>query len=674
MADLVLELYSEEIPAGMQAQAAEDLRRLVSEHLAEYEMSVENAEVFAAPQRLALLVRGLEGRTKDRKIEKKGPKVSAPEQAIQGFLKANGLDSTDGLTVCEHPKGDFYLLETEVAGRPVAEVLADAVPAVIENFPWPKSMRWGAGKLRWVRPLRAILCRFDGEVVPFEVDGLASGGVTYGHRFMKPDAIEIRTADDYVAKLETAKVIVDSGRRQQRIAEQARALAEAEGLVLHEDDTLLRETAGLVEWPVALTGRIDDAFMEVPEEVLVSVMRTHQKYFCLRDPKTGKLAPRFITVSNMETSDGGAAIIDGNERVLRARLSDGKFFWDQDRKTALSERLPELDKIIFHAKLGSVREKTQRIEALAEALAAPLGAQTETASAAARLCKADLVSSMVYEFPELQGVMGGYYADDAAVGAAIRGHYSPLGPGDDVPATAEGCVVALADKIDTLTGFWKIDEKPTGSKDPYALRRAALGVIRILLETETRLPLVPVFEKGLDLHGAENSPALAGQLLGFVLERLKVYLRDLGVSHDIVNAVFTEGADDVFDLVLRAKKLNAFLQADDGANLLAAFRRADGILVKANLSEAVVNADLLAVEQEANLYQAIQSLGTPDLSSFDGFEIYLDSLATLRGPVDAFFEAVMVNDDDAEIRSNRLNLLNALILKMRLVAAFEMIE
>ena len=356
MADLVLELYSEEIPAGMQAQAAEDLRRLVSEHLAEYEMSVENAEVFAAPQRLALLVRGLEGRTKDRKIEKKGPKVSAPEQAIQGFLKANGLDSTDGLTVCEHPKGDYYLLETEVAGRPVAEVLADAVPAVIENFPWPKSMRWGAGKLRWVRPLRAILCRFDGEVVPFEVDGLASGGVTYGHRFMKPDAIEIRTADDYVAKLETAKVIVDSGRRQ-RIAEQARALAEAEGLVLHEDDTLLRETAGLVEWPVALIGRIDDAFMEVPEEVLVSVMRTHQKYFCLRDPKTGKLAPRFITVSNMETSDGGAAIIDGNERVLRARLSDGKFFWDQDRKTALSERLPELDKIIFHAKLGSVRGK-----------------------------------------------------------------------------------------------------------------------------------------------------------------------------------------------------------------------------------------------------------------------------------------------------------------------------
>lgn len=674
MADLVLELYSEEIPAGMQVQAAEDLRRLVSDHLADYEMSLDGAEIFAAPQRLALLARGLEVHTKDRNIEKKGPKLAAPEQAIQGFLKANGLDSTDGLTVCEHPKGDYYVLKSEVAGRAVAEVLAEIVPAVIENFPWPKSMRWGDGKLRWVRPLRAVLCRFDGNIVPFEVDGLASGGVTYGHRFLQPEAIEIHTADDYAGRLEAAKVVVDSNLRQQRIAAQVRALAEADGLVMNEDDALLRETAGLVEWPVALMGRIDEAFMEVPEEVLISVMRTHQKYFSLRDPKSGKLAPRFITISNMETVDGGAAIINGNERVLRARLSDGKFFWDQDRKTVLADRLPLLDKIIFHAKLGTVREKTRRIESLAEVLSDPLGAQTATATEAARLCKADLVSAMVYEFPELQGIMGGYYADDPDVGAAIRDHYSPLGPSDNIPDTPEGCAVALADKIDTLVGFWVINEKPTGSKDPYALRRAALGVIRILLETETRLPLKHVFAKGVDLHKGGDGAALADQLLGFVLDRLKVYLRDQGVGHDVVNAVFTEGADDVFDLVQRAKKLGAFLQAEDGANLLAAFRRADGILGKADFVGADVNPRLLQVEQEKHLHQAIKTLGEPDLGTFDGFESYLDGLATLRAPVDAFFEAVMVNDDDAEIRTNRLNLLNALTQKMRLVATFEMIE
>lgn len=674
MADLVLELYSEEIPAGMQARAADDLQRLISEHLAVYEMHLEDAQLFAAPQRLALMVRGLDTHTQDRKIEKKGPKLAAPEQAIQGFLKANGLDSTDGLTICTHPKGDYYSLQSEVAGRPVADVLAEIIPAVIENFPWPKSMRWGNGKLRWVRPLRAILCRFDGEIVPFEVDGLVSGGVTYGHRFMVPDEIEIRFADEYAVKLEAAKVLADSVQRQQRIAEQAHALAKAEGFVLNEDDALLRETAGLVEWPMALIGKIDDAFMEVPEEVLVSVMRTHQKYFTLRDPKSGKLAPRFITISNMETADKGAAIIDGNERVLRARLSDGKFFWDQDRKSSLEDRLPELDKIIFHAKLGTVREKAQRIETLSNHLSDALGADAKTAKEAARLCKADLVSSMVYEFPELQGVMGGYYAENAAAGVAIREHYSPLGPDDNIPSSPEGCTVALADKIDTLTGFWKIDEKPTGSKDPYALRRAALGVIRILLETHARLPLLPIFEEGLILHKADNSSDLAGQLLGFVLDRLKVYLRDQGVGHDIVNAVFTEGEDDVVDLVQRAQKLSTFLQMDDGVNLLAAFRRADGILGKADAKLEVVKSDLLAVEQEINLYQAIEALGHPDLSSFGGFENYLDSLATLRAPVDAFFEAVMVNDENADVRKNRLSLLNALTQKMRLVAAFEKIE
>ncbi len=677
MADFILELYSEEMPASLQTRAAEDLLRLISERLAEHDIKLENPRTYFAPQRLALLATDIPVRTQGRKTEKKGPKVDAPAPAIQGFLRANRLDNTDSLTVCEHPKGDYYLFKNHVPAQSMAALLATIIPSIIMSFPWPKSMRWGRGKLRWVRPLRSILCRFDGAVIAFEVDGLASSGVSFGHRFMVPGAIEIKTSADYLSKLEAAKVMADSTQRQQVILEQATVLAKNEGLELIADAALVKETAGLVEWPVALMGKIDDEFMDIAEEVLISVMRTHQKYFTLRDPKTRRLAPRFITISNMETKDKGAMIIAGNERVLRARLSDGKFFWEQDRKISLEERLPDLGKIIFHAKLGTVLEKTQRLEKLSVSLSKALNANSDMAKQAARLCKADLVSSMVYEFPDLQGVMGGYYVGDEKLGAAIRDHYRPLGPSDNIPETAEGCVVALADKIDTLMGFWKIDEKPTGSKDPFALRRAALGIIRILSEKEARLPLMAVFEQALLLHGGGENTILSGELLGFMHDRLKVYLRDQGIGHDVVNAIFNETSDDIFDLGVRAKKLTAFLSTDDGANLLATYKRARGILAKAGDTGTKIQPELLRVSQEQKLNQAINALDVlehPDLHKLDAYENYLDSLSTLRAPVDAFFEAVMVNDENAEIRQNRLNLLRALVAKMHRVADFGCIE
>ena len=677
-ANFILELYSEEIPAGMQARAAADLARALGDILSQNGVELENPNAMAtyfAPQRLAVLINDLPVRTLAQKIEKKGPKLYAPEKAIEGFLRANGLDSTDGLRVENHPKGDFYILETTQQGQELADIFAAALPDVIAGFSWPKSMRWGCGTLRWVRPLRAILCRFNGDVVSFEIDGLRAAGETYGHRFMAPEAIEVKQPQDYVALLEKAYVQVDPAKRRADILRQAQDLAKAQGLALVEDDALLAETAGLVEWPVCLMGRIDDAFMEVPDEVLTSVMRTHQKYFTVQNSKTGKLAPYFITVANMVTKDKGAAIINGNERVLRARLADGKFFWDKDRETSLQDRLPELEKIVFHAKLGSVREKTQRMTQLAQEIAAQMGAKPDVASQAAELSKADLVSGMVYEFPELQGIMGGYYAADADVGTAIRDHYKPLGPSDAIPETIEGCVVALADKIDTLTGFWSIDEKPTGSKDPYALRRAALGVIRILVETSTHLSLSELFKKGFAAHGHDDNGALTQSLAEFVGRRLRVYLRDKeNIAHDIVDAVFAQSADDVVDLVARAKALAGFLAGDDGQNLLAAFRRAHGILSKSEHKSGAIDISLLTDKAEKELHQAIENIKAVEIGDYDSFAAYLDDLATLRAPVDAFFENVMVNDDVAEIRRNRFNLLMALVVKMQFAARFDCIE
>jgi glycyl-tRNA synthetase beta chain len=672
MADLLIELYSEEIPAGMQAGAAEQLSRKIEEFFKSYGVAADNLTAHVAPQRVALLASGLPQNLPDRKEQKKGPRIDAPEQAIEGFLRANGLDSTDGLSVEEDKKGAFYVLDIDEKGGALSAALAAFMPALIEGFQWAKSMRWGSGSLRWVRPLRSVLCLFDGHIVPFEIAGLSSGDTTYGHRFMAPDALTISDPHDYVGTLEKAFVLVDASVREAMIAESAAALAQSVDCALIEDAGLLRETAGLVEWPVPLLGKIDDAFMDVPEEVLVSVMRTHQKYFALRD-KDGKLAPYFITISNMLTDDKGAAIIAGNERVLRARLSDGRFFWDQDRKDTLESRLPDLEKITFQAKLGTVAEKSTRIAALTSVLTETLKADAEAARQAAALCKADLVSGMVYEFPELQGIMGGYYAQNDglgdAVAAAIRDHYKPAGPGDAIPETPEGRAVALADKIDTLTGFWSIDEKPTGSKDPYALRRAALGVIRILLETETPPPLSAVFAEGFALHGAADVPV--DDLLGFVAERLKVHLRGQGISHDVVNAVFALGSDDVVELAAKAAQLKAFLGSEDGGNLKAAYTRANGICAKAKHENAQIDASLLSAPEEKTLHAAIAALG--DSANAD-YAKQLDALATLRAPVDAFFEAVMVNDDDEKIRHNRLSLLQALIQNMRRAADFELIE
>lgn len=672
MADLLIELYSEEIPAGMQAAAAEQLSRKIDEFLKGFGVTADSLTAHVAPQRVALLATGLPQNLPDRKEQRKGPRVDAPEKAIEGFLRANGLDTTDSLSVEKDKKGAFYVLDIDEKGGALAAALSGFMPGLIEGFQWPKSMRWGRGGLRWVRPLRSILCLFDGDIVPFEIGGLTSGNVTYGHRFMTPEAIEITDAHDYVGALEKAHVLVDASVREAMIAEDAARLADSVDCVLAEDSALISETAGLVEWPVPLVGKIDDAFMDVPEEVLISVMRTHQKYFALRQ-KDGTLAPYFITISNMLTDDDGAAIIAGNERVLRARLSDGRFFWDQDRKDTLESRLPSLEKITFQAKLGTVADKSQRIAKLAESLAPALSADATAAKSAAALCKADLVSGMVYEFPELQGIMGGYYAQNDGLGddvaAAIRDHYKPLGPSDAIPETVEGMAVALADKIDTLTGFWSIDEKPTGSKDPYALRRAALGVIRILLETETALSLSAVFAESFALHGVAAAPA--DDLLGFVADRLKVHLRGQGISHDVVNAVFALGSDDVVELAAKSAQLKAFLDSEDGGNLTAAYTRANGICAKAKHEGADVDVALLAVAEEKQLHEAITALAD---SATARYEQQLDVLATLRAPVDAFFEAVMVNDDDEKIRHNRLALLQALIQNMRRAADFDLIE
>jgi glycyl-tRNA synthetase beta chain len=677
MTDFVLELYSEEIPAGLQAGAAAQLERHITGFLKSFDVVPAQVNAYAAPQRLALCVEGLPLTLPDRKEEKKGPRVDAPEKAIDGFLRANQLDNVAALSVREDKKGAFYVLEIDEPGRPLAEALSDFLPEMISGFQWLKSMRWGDGSLRWVRPLRAILCMLDGQIVPFEVEGLRSGETSFGHRFMAPAALPIAHAKDYLGTLEKAFVLADAPVREAMVMEGASALAKSVGCTLVEDSGLMRETAGLVEWPVPLLGAIDAAFMDVPEEVLVSVMRTHQKYFALRTAD-GKLAPYFITISNIETSDKGAAIVNGNQRVLRARLSDGRFFWDQDRKETLHSRLPALEKVTFQAKLGTVREKAERISKLAETLAPVLGADAALSAQAGQLAKADLTSGMVYEFPELQGIMGGYYAAHDglgdAVAAAIRSHYAPQGPDDAIPDSAEGRAVALADKLDTLAGFWSIDEKPTGSKDPYALRRAALGVIRILLETETRLALRPVLETAFSLYGVTKAQTYVGDLLSFIADRLKAHLRDQNVRHDVVSAIFALGSDDVFEMVQRAQSLQAFLAQEDGANLQAAFNRANGICQKADHSAMEVEESLLVDPAERALFEAMAGLADIDIGGLAGYDAYLDALATLRAPVDAFFEAVMVNDDDAKIRHNRLSLLQALAHGMRRAAAFDEIE
>ncbi len=686
MAELLFELLSEEIPARMQARAAEDLQRLVTDGLKAAGLSFTKAEAFATPRRLALVVDGLPLAQPDLREEKKGPRVGSPEQALQGFLKGAGLASIDQAEKRDTGKGEFYFAVIEKKGRAAAEVLPGLLLAALEALPWPKSMRWGSGAKRWVRPLHGVIALFDGRVLKGQVEPggamapVAFGNKTLGHRFMSAGWIEVSSFADYQAKLRQAHVILDAAERKAIIRQKAEALASGVGVVLRQDEGLLEEVAGLVEWPVPLVGAIDAAFMDVPPEVLITSMRAHQKYFaCLN--KDGSLAPRFVVVANTETEDGGKTVIAGNERVLRARLSDAKFFWDLDRKTRLADRVPALGNIVFHARLGTVADKVDRIQALADALLPYVpGADADLVRSAATLCKADLVTGMVGEFPELQGVMGRYYAlaenEKREVADAIAEHYKPLGPGDVAPNKPISIAVALADKIDTLTGFWSIDEKPTGSKDPFALRRAALGIIRTVLENGLRLKLRKAFT------AAKASDRNADDLLSFFADRLKVHLREQGVRHDLIAAVFALGGeDDLVRLVARVKALQEFLGTDNGKNLLVAYLRAANIVRaeekkdKAGYSGAV-DAALLREPQEQAVARAVDAM-LPRLDralQAEDFAAAMGALAELRGPLDAFFDKVTVNAEDKALRANRLNLLTRIRQAMDRVADFSKIE
>ncbi len=669
MPELLIELFSEEIPARMQQKAADDLRQMVTNALVEAGLTYEGAQAHGGARRLVLSVEGLDAKAADVNEERKGPRVDAPQPAIDGFLKSTGL-TLDQLTVQDDKKGQFYLAVMRRPGRAATEIIAEIVPDTIRKFPWPKSMRWGSGSLRWVRPLHSIICTFDGEVVPFEIEGIRSGNTTRGHRFMGAQHIEVRRFEDYALKLSREFVIVDAATRVETIRAEARNLAFAQGLELIEDEGLLKETAGLVEWPVVLMGSFDESFLSVPPEVIATSLKTHQKCFALRNAMTGRLANRYLLVSNLVAKDGGQTIIAGNNKVIAARLSDARFFWDQDRKVKLEDWASKLDAITFHAKLGSQGERVARIETLAAEIARTIGADVEKAKLAARLSKADLVTGMVGEFPELQGLMGRYYALDQGVDPevadAIRDHYKPVGPSDTIPVSRVGQAVALADKLDTLVGFWSIDETPTGSKDPYALRRAALGVIRIILDKGLRLPL-----------------GFSGQdLLAFFADRLKVFLKEQGRRHDLIDAVFALGnQDDLLMIVRRVEALSKFLETDDGKNLLAGVKRASNILrieekKDGKSHDGDVHISQLIKGEEKALHSAItQAVGQARRAvEAEDFEGAMSAIARLRAPVDAFFEHVTVNDKDATFRENRLRLLNRIRAATAEVADFSKIE
>ncbi|MCK0197973.1 glycine--tRNA ligase subunit beta [Ancylobacter sp. 6x-1] len=750
MPDLLLELFCEEIPARMQPGAAEAIRKLVTDALVERGLVYEGAKAFVTPRRLALAVHGLPAAQPDRHEERKGPRVGAPQAAIDGFLKAAGLASLDQASVESDPKkGEFYVARIHKHGRPTPEVIAEVLPEIIRSFPWPKSMRWGKasakpGALRWVRPLRSILCTFgpeteEPEVVRFDVDGLASGDVTRGHRFLSEGDIRVRRLDDWLTKLEAAKVVADRERRKDIVLADAKDLALAQGLELVEDAGLLDEIAGLVEWPVVLMGAFDASFLDVPDEVIRATIRANQKCFVLKDPATGRLANRFVLVSNLEATDGGAAIVAGNERVIRARLSDAKFFWDTDRRTnasvPLAERLEKFRNVTFHEKLGSQYDRIQRIAELARALAPVVGADLALAEQAALYAKSDLRTEVVGEFPEVQGLMGRYYARleglPEEIAAAAEEHYKPQGPTDTVPTAPVSLAVALADKIDTLVGFWAIDEKPTGSKDPFALRRAALGVIRMVLENGLRLPLaellagrfgaglsvtaerrrtgdsldtvldlsferrlietIAVGTRGITYEQAQEEVKARGtafaseataDLLAFFGDRLKVHLRESGARHDLVDAVFAlPDQDDLLLVVKRVEALSRFLGTEDGKNLLAGTKRAANILrieeKKDGVSHDGAPDPALFVEAEERALGAAMADAEPVIAArlaAEDFEGALAAIAALRAPVDAFFEKVTVNAGAPALRANRLALLAAIRRVTRAIADFERIE
>jgi glycyl-tRNA synthetase beta chain len=692
MPDLLLELLSEEIPARMQASAAEDLKRLVTQALVDAGLVYEGAKAFVTPRRLALAVEGLPARQPDLHEEKRGPRVGAPEQAVAGFLKSTGLASIDQAKIQKDPKkGDFYVALMEKPGRDALHVIAEILPAVIREFPWPKSMRWGSGNLTWVRPLQSILATFGPQteapdIVRFAVDGIEAGDVTRGHRFLASEPFSVRRFDDYVQKLERAKVVLDPERRAQMILTDARNLAFAKGCELVEDDALLAEVAGLVEWPVVLMGSFDRSFLEIPPEVIRATIRNNQKCFVLRDVSSARLTNQFILVANTEAADGGKAIVAGNERVVRARLSDAKFFWDTDLQVKLEDRIPKLEEIIFHEKLGTQAERVKRIVRLAAELAPIVRADRAKAERAARLCKADLVTGMVAEFPELQGTMGKYYAEaqgeDEAVAHAIEDHYKPQGPSDLVPADPVSVAVALADKLDLLVGFWWIGEKPTGSKDPYALRRAALGAIRIVLDNEIRLPLLPTTKFIAGKVFGADSDSVPADLLGFFADRLKVQLREQGARHDLVDAVFALGGqDDLVLIVRRVEALGKFLETEDGRNLLAGYKRATNIIrieEKRDAQNYTGSPDraLYSQPEEIALASAIETAKREASGAVvrEDFAAAMAAMAKLRPAVDSFFDKVTVNVEDQKLRGNRLKLLNEIREATRAIADFSRIE
>jgi glycyl-tRNA synthetase beta chain len=696
MPDLLLELFSEEIPARMQAQAAEDLKREVTGRLVDAGLVYEGAKAFVTPRRLALAIEGLPARQPDLKEEKRGPRVGAPANAIAGFLKSAGLASLDEARIeRDAKKGDFYVALIERKGRAAIQVIAEILPEVIRCFAWPKSMRWGAGSLQWVRPLHSILATFgphteEPEVVPFAVDGIEAGDLTRGHRFLAPAPFSVRRFGDYVQKLERAKVVLDAARRGEMILADAKNLAFAQGCELVEDKSLLAEVAGLVEWPVVLMGSFEASYLALPPEVVRATIRNNQKCFVLRDASTAKLVNRFILVANTEAADGGKAIVAGNERVIRARLADAKFFFDSDLQVKLEDRLPRLETIIFHEKLGTQSERVERIARLAAELAPIVKADPAKAARAARLCKADLVTLMVGEFPELQGTMGKYYAEaqgeDEAVAHAIEDHYKPQGPSDLVPADPVSIAVALADKLDTLVGFWAIGEKPTGSKDPYALRRAALGVIRLILANGLRLRLASCIRAAAKEHALGRRgialDALASELLAFFADRLTVQLREQGAQHDLVDAVFTLGGqDDLVLIVRRIEALRKFLDSDDGKNLLTGYKRATNIIrieeKRDDRSYAgAPDAELYRQAEEWALASAIDA-AKQDASAAverEDFAAAMAAMARLRPTVDAFFDRVTVNVDDKKLRENRLKLLHQIRAATLAVADFSRIE
>ncbi|PWL19151.1 glycine--tRNA ligase subunit beta [Falsochrobactrum shanghaiense] len=706
MPDLLLELFSEEIPARMQRRAAGDLKKMITDGLVDAGLTYEAATAYWTPRRLALDIRGLTVRSKDVHEDIKGPSVSAPEQAIAGFLRKAGLSDVSQAHVHSDPKkGDFYVAHLTKPGRAAEEIIAELVPQTIRNFPWPKSMRWGAasarpGSLRWVRPLQSILCTFGPEteetvVVDFDVDGIRSGNVTYGHRFLSDgEPIKIRRFDDYIAKLEKAFVVLDAERRKEMIAQDARNLAFASGLEMVEDEGLLEEVSGLVEWPVVLMGEFEEEFLEIPPEVIRLTIRANQKCFVTRKQGEAEaLSNKFILVSNIAARDGGTEIAYGNGKVVRARLSDALYFWHSDQgdlpdldklsasaekfsldlKKPLDQRMARLDalNVTFHAKLGTQGARVERIRLLAEQIAPLVGADPKLAARAAVLAKADLQTAVVGEFPELQGAMGRKYAslqgEDEAVAAALEEHYKPQGPSDFVPKNPVSVAVALADKLDTLVGFWAIDEKPTGSKDPYALRRAALGVIRLLLENDVRIGLVEICTKAMDNHAQLSDKAkreaIIADLLSFLHDRFKVYLKDEGARYDAIDAVLSPEADNLLLAARRLEALIVFINEEDGKNLLAGTKRAANILAaeekKGTRIAQSVDVSLLKLDEEKALFEAstLASKETEAAIAQEDFHGAMLALARLRGPVDSFFEQVLVNDEDENIRANRLALL-----------------